>query len=132
LRIPGALAVLFPGSSTGCKRIPGYRWPGNLLQLEHMVRRVYVHDRDANAAPSPTRPSIRSDDPLATLVRTVVTGDTTWEESERQVVAGVLEKTKSRREGARRLAMDRERFTWRQREALGDTTPRKNGEKADT
>lgn len=97
-----------------------------------MARRVYVHDRDANATPSTKRPSIQSNDPIATLVRTVVAGDTTWEEIERQVVAGVFKKTKSRWEGARLLAMDRERFTRRLREALGEATPRKDNEKAGT
>jgi transcriptional regulator with AAA-type ATPase domain len=108
------------------KRGPRYRWPGNFRELERTVRRIYVHDRDANASPSTSRPSARGDDPIAAVARSIVAGKMKWEDIERRVVAEVYKQTKSRREGARLLGMDRARFSKMVREAQAEAPSRKD------
>jgi transcriptional regulator with PAS, ATPase and Fis domain len=104
------------------KRGSRYHWPGNVRELERTVRRIFLHDKDVAAVPSTKRPA-QATDIAAALGHDILEGRVTMDEIERRVVLAVYQKTKSRRQGAHLLDIDRERFAKRLREALAAGKP---------
>jgi transcriptional regulator with AAA-type ATPase domain len=109
------------------KRGRRYGWPGNFRELERTVRRIYVHDVDAHGSPSTQNPGRKTDAAATALGLAILEGEMKMGEIERVAIAAMFKKTQSRREGARRLGIDRERFTAMLREVLGDGTAEKGG-----
>jgi hypothetical protein len=109
------------------KRGPRYGWPGNFRELERMVRRIYVHDSDAHASPSTQSPGRRSDAAAIALGRAILEGTMRMEEIELVAITSMFKKTKSCREGARRLGIDRESFAGKLRGAQGEPKPEGDG-----
>jgi DNA-binding NtrC family response regulator len=109
------------------KRGRRYGWPGNFRELERTVRRIYVHDVDAHGSPSTQNPGRKTDAAATALGRAILDGCMKMGEIERVAIAAMFKKTQSRREGARQLGIDRERFAAMLREALGEGTAEKDG-----